>query len=204
MRLLRRLRAVLGFNELVVVCQLRDKESPHIRFVIGHENKRTLGAPFEHRRIDGVQWVRVRGGGREQLGAAIKIRQPLFGLVAGLGADGRFRRGRFRRRPERQRDGEYRALAGLAFDGDGAIHHLGQFFHQREADADALELPFRRTIRLPEPIKNVRQIFFFDTDARVAHDDAELVGNFLGAEPDAPARGRELQRVEQQVQHHLL
>src|SRR3954469_14970908 len=96
------------------------------------------------------------------------------------------------------------AIAGRRFDADRAIHALGGFLHQRQADAgagvgfDAME-PF-------ENPKNSLLMFAWNADAIVAHPNAHRFATLLAIHGDfwrAFVR-HEFHGVVQQIDQHQL
>ena len=205
-----RLLSVHRLNHLVLRGQLRFQKAQHVRLVVGHQQRGASAIAGELDRFDGLL---QRGQCREQFRAPVQIRQPFlrgygpagFRLVGNLFA--RFglllfshHFGLFIRQPH----GERGALAFLAFHGDLAVLDFDQFLHERQSDADALIFALGRTVGLPEAVEDERQIFLGDAHAGVAHNQNEFFTLLFGAQGHVPAGGRELERVEHEVQHDFL
>ena len=75
--------------------------------------------------------------------------------------------------------------------------------HDVEPEAQSAGRPGERAVRLPEPVENVGQELGADADARVADDDLGLAIGRADLDRHLAARGRELDRVPEQVPDHL-
>src|SRR5438876_341233 len=76
---------------------------------------------------------------------------------------------------------------------------------ERVAEAQAAERPRARSVGLPEALEEVGEKLGRDAPARVANRELEVgVHAALQPDVDAPALGRELDRVGEEVPHHLL
>lgn len=74
---------------------------------------------------------------------------------------------------ERDADRHGRAVADLARDVDGAVHHIDEVLDDGKAKAAAAHLTDARIDRACEFIEDMRQKFLFDADAVVADDNMQ-------------------------------
>src|SRR5262249_47502287 len=81
---------------------------------------------------------------------------------------------------------------------------LDQMFNERKPQPQSAMTPRARRVGLSEVLEDERQELRLDALAGVADRDADTVGVALHAQLDAPALGRELDRVCEQVPHDLL
>src|SRR5437879_5100556 len=116
------------------------------------------------------------------------------------------RRGRSARRPwsRRQRECERRAVAELTLDPDAPAVQLDELAREGEAKPGALVLLGVVRPDLPELLEHDLDVFAGDADAGVGHRHFHLAVQALRADLDAPALGRELHRVRQEVEEDLL
>ena len=87
---------------------------------------------------------------------------------------------------------------------DGTAVELDEVADDREAEAQAAERPRARRVGLPEALEEVGEELGRDAPARVANGQLEVGVHALQPDVDAPALGRELDRVGDEVPHHLL
>src|SRR5260221_9522704 len=100
--------------------------------------------------------------------------------------------------------GEGRAASRGALDGEGTAMQLHEAAREREAEPRALVLGGAGGAYLVEFLEDRGALFDGDADAGVAHGDDEPAVLDLRAQLDRAARRRELHRVGEEVQHHLL
>src|SRR2546428_541598 len=98
---------------------------------------------------------------------------------------------------KRQRKAEGRALARRALQPDFAAVQLDQALRERQAEPRAFRLARGIAADLPEFLKNRALLLGCDADAAVAHRDLDRAVEPARRELDAPAVGRELDRVRQ-------
>src|SRR5205814_1082510 len=87
---------------------------------------------------------------------------------------------------------------------DGTAVELDEVADDREAEAQAAERPRARRVGLPEAFEEVGEELGRDAPARVANGQLEVGVHALQPDVDAPALGRELDRVGDEVPHRLL
>src|SRR5207249_1710750 len=93
---------------------------------------------------------------------------------------------------------------GERLGGRPACPDLDEVADDREAEAQAAERPRARSGGLPEALEEVGEKLGRDAPARVANRELEVgVHAALQPDVDAPALGRELDRVGEEVPHHL-
>src|SRR5512145_3246956 len=107
--------------------------------------------------------------------------------------------------PRRKLQGERGPDADLAFELDRTGQHLRQPAADREAQPGAAVAARRRAIQLTKVLEDLRLRRQRNADAGVADGDRDGFRALIvdRADRDTAAR-RELQRVAQEVQHHLL
>src|SRR5437870_12536594 len=104
--------------------------------------------------------------------------------------------------PQGEPEGATRAEFRL--HADGAAVQLDQAFREREAEARPFVAAALARVELHELLKQLSLIRRGDADAGVAHGDAHGAGVLEPrAERDAPAIGRELDGVGEEVEKHL-
>ena len=77
-------------------------------------------------------------------------------------------------------------------------------FNERQPQPQPAVTPRAGRVGLPEAVEDERQELRLDALAGVADRDADMIGGALHPQLDAPAFGRELDRVREQVPHDLL
>src|SRR5262245_14741350 len=77
-------------------------------------------------------------------------------------------------------------------------------FDQRQTKTQSAYAPRACHIALSEPLEDVRQEFRLDAFAVIAHDDGDVRVRAFERDFDAPAFGRELDRIREQVPDDLL
>ena len=92
----------------------------------------------------------------------------------------------------------------VALDRDGAAVQLDQMSHDREPEAEAAMTPRRGRVGLPEALEHVGQQLRTDAPAVVADLDRDEPALAHDVHLDPAARFSELDRVGDQVPHHLL
>src|SRR2546428_1825467 len=101
-------------------------------------------------------------------------------------------------------DREHAALAGLALDPDVAAMQSGETPRQREPKAGALLLAIDSRIDLLELVEDPALVSDRDADAGVGDRNLGRVRKTRSGDADGPACRRELDRVGDEVQEHLL
>ena len=96
--------------------------------------------------------------------AAAQLRHPFRQAAIEPGAVG-----------HRQGNGKGRALAKRAFHLDFTAHQAHQIMHDGQAKAAATETPTHAVVGLAEGRENVAQGLVADADARIAHQDLQLL-----------------------------
>ena len=81
---------------------------------------------------------------------------------------------------------------------------LDQVAHDAEAEPEAAVRPRAGAVCLPEPLEDVRQELCADPLARIAHGELDVRLGAPEVDVDAPAFGRELDGIRQEVPDHLL
>jgi len=113
-----------------------------------------------------------------------------------------------RHHPHRQRKDKQAALAWPALDPDGTALHLQQASHQRQPKSRAPELARQSPLDLDKGLKNTLDVCRFDANPAVPHPTLEQGMGIVALDGkaclDAPSIGRELDRVSDQVDPHLL
>src|SRR5579859_94755 len=105
----------------------------------------------------------------------------------------------------RQQHGDPGAGVRPAGDLDRAAVQFDEAAGERQAQPGAGVAPRQRAVDLDERIEDPVEIAFGDADAAVGHDQLQaLVGPGNRADADPSAGRRELDRVGDQVQQHLL
>jgi hypothetical protein len=135
------------------------------------------------------------------LGRGVQLARPIDRLPSRLG-----RVLGALRRLNPQGDGERhrRAPARLALDADPPAVQLDDLLGQRQPNPGSFVATIGRRVHLRKALEQLRQIVVRDPDPGVFHLDPKLAG--VGQSPadlHAPARRREFQRVEHEVQHHF-
>src|SRR5262245_15550267 len=105
------------------------------------------------------------------------------------------------RRPRRDRDGERRALADLAVDGDAAAVELHELAHEGEPDPGPFVRPSFRPAHAMEALEDVRELVVRDPDARVPDREPDLPVLLRERDRDATLE-RELEGVREEVEDH--
>jgi len=104
-----------------------------------------------------------------------------------------------------KRQNECRTLVDArAADFDVASMELNEIVNNRETEPEPPMPARRRAVRLPEPIEYVRQEPGIEADAGVRHLDPNALVDLIGADRDAAATRRELDRIGQEIPQHLL
>src|SRR5215467_4173831 len=105
---------------------------------------------------------------------------------------------------QRKRQSKAAALAGPAFNVDGATVELYQVLGDRQAQACAFTSASAGVAHLVKLFKDRRMLLLWNADSRVTDRDVQTVSLAEGLNPDAPAFRRKFHRVAQQVIQHLL
>src|SRR5262249_31232034 len=107
------------------------------------------------------------------------------------------------RRRERHREQRSVSLA-RALGGNRSAVQLDNVPGERKPKPETAELARRASVRLPESVKDERQIVPRDANPSVAEGDPDLAAAALALNGHAAARGCELDRVREDVPHHLM
>src|SRR5581483_10748494 len=103
----------------------------------------------------------------------------------------------------RERDPERRAAAVAARDRDRAAVRVDDRARDEEAEPGAGHLLCNRARRAEEPLEHLLRLAGREPDSRVAHLEHRSVGIPANADIDAPALGRELDRVRDEIVEEL-
>src|SRR5262245_29587971 len=106
-------------------------------------------------------------------------------------------------RVTRQPDREDGTAADAAFNDDAAAVHLDDRVDDREAEATPRAARLGRLRSAVEALEDVGQLRGVDPDSGVGHDDAGAVAMLPNLDRDAPAAGRELDAVRDEVRDDL-
>src|SRR6266705_6877128 len=96
-------------------------------------------------------------------------------------------------------DREHAALTRLALYPNVAAVQAREAAREREAKAGALLLPVDAGVNLLEFMEDARLVGDRDADARIGDGHLDRIGEALACDPHQPARGRELDRVGDEV-----
>ena len=105
---------------------------------------------------------------------------------------------------QRQPHRERAAAARSAVRADLAAVQLDQLFCQGEANTGPLVTAGCRCVHLVEPVVHARQLIRLDAHACVVYDDFRNVPGCADGHRHAASARRELERIREQVEQHLL